>query len=113
MTTEEAPRLGLNLQIPCASESPQCAYCTTSKEELHRRLEYVLECLARPSDSQSLKFAISEVACRRKEFPPPSAITVCRWVHLYHVNGAPESNGSPLFSLGKECALRFKMIYED
>ena len=113
MTTEEPPRLGLKLRIPCALESPQCAYHKTTTEELHRRLEYVRACIARPSDSQNLKLAISEVACRRKEFPPPSVATVCRWAHLYNVNGAPVSNGRPLSSDSKERALRFHMIYEE
>ena len=113
MTTEKPPHLRLKFQSPRAVESSQRPFRKTTTEELHRRLEYVRACIARPSDSQGLKFTISEVACRRKEFPAPSVTTVCRWVHLYRVNGAPESNGRPLFSPGKERALRFQMIYED
>lgn len=113
MTTEKPPRLRLKFQSPGAVESPQCPYRKTTTDELHRRLDYVRACVARPSDSQRLKLAISEVACRRKEFPPPAVITVCRWVYLYQVTGSPASNGRPLLSPGKERALRLQMIYED
>lgn len=113
MTTEKPPHLRLKFQSPRAVESSQRPFRKTTTEELHRRLEYVRACIARPSDSQNLKLAISEVACRRKEFPPPSVATVCRWAHLYNVNGAPVSNGRPLSSDSKERALRFHMIYEE
>ena len=113
MTIERRHRLRLKLKSRGAAESPQYAYHKTSTEELHRRVDYVLTCIARPSDSRSLKFAISEVACRRKEFPAPSITTVCRWIHLYYVNGAPTSSGRPLFSPSEERASRFHMIYED
>ena len=113
MTPKKRHRLRPKLESPEVVESPHCAYLKTSAEERHRCLEYVLECIARPSDSQSLKLAISEVAWRRKEFPPPSVATVCRWAHLYNVNGAPVSNGRPLSSDSKERALRLHMVYEE
>lgn len=113
MTIERRHRLRLRLKTRGAAESTQYAYHKTSTEELHRRLDYVLTCIARPSDSQSLKFAISEVACRRKEFPAPSVTTVCRWVHLYYVSGAPTSCGRPLLGPRKERALRLHTIYEE
>ena len=112
MTPKKSHRLRSKRESPEVVESPQCAYLKTSAEERHRCLEYVLECIARPSDSQSLKLAISEVAWRRKEFPPPSVATVCRWVHLHHL-GAPVSNARPLSSDSKERALRFHMVYEE
>lgn len=112
MTPKKSHRLRSKRESPEVVESPQCAYLKTSAEERHRCLEYVLECIARPSDSQSLKLAISEVAWRRKEFPPPSVATACRWVHLYHL-GTPVSNGLPLSSDSKERALRLHMVYEE
>ena len=113
MAPKKRDRLRPKLESPEVVESPQCIYPKTSAEERHRRLEYVLECIARPSDSQSQKLAISEVACRRKEFPAPSITTVRRWVHLYYANGAPTSNGRPLLSPCEQRALKFHMISED
>lgn len=113
MKHKKSHRLCPQLESPEVMESPKWAYLKTSADERHRRLEYVLECIARPSGSQSLKLTISEVACRRKEFPPPSVATVCRWVHLFHANGTPVSNGRPLSSGSKERALRFHMFYEE
>lgn len=113
MTIERRLRRCLTLKTHGATESSLYACHRTPKEELHRRLDYVLTCIARPSDSQSLKFAISEVAYRRKEFPAPSITTVCRWIHLYHQHGAPKRDGRPLQSPNKASALRPNMIYED
>ena len=113
MTRKNRHHLRPELESPEVMESPKWTYLKTSAEERDRRLEYVLECIARPTDSPSLKLAISVVACRRKEFPAPSVTTVRRWVHLYYSNGAPVSNGRPLLSPGKERALRIQMIYED
>jgi len=113
MTIEKRRRRRLTLQFHGATESSLHACHRTSTEELHRRLDYVLTCIARPSGSQSLKFAISEVACRRKEFPAPSVTTVCRWIHSYQRNGAPTSDDRSDYGRSKGKAMRLNLINEE
>jgi len=94
-------------------KSPQQIRNEKLQKELDRRLDYVRASISTLSETLNLKLLISEVACRRREFPPPSAITVRRWVHLYCLKGRPMNHGRPLLSSSKERALRLTMIYEE
>lgn len=83
------------------------------QQALQRRCDYVMALAGRDLEGRCIEIAISEVALRRGEFPPPSVITVRRWLKKWHSTGRLEVL-SPWPAKGKKRGLnKNNWLYEE